>query len=162
RAAFTLAGLQGRAADYYAQIRTPRRSWRTLEDVRPQLAEFGLRCDTDDYDTAATVLKDIDSAYLQVWGHYRTLVELHGRILGRIADHVLNVTHLRNLGSCHYSLGEYRRAIELDTQALAIARDTGNRPGEGDSLGNLGACHHGLGEYRRAIELYTQALAIAR
>lgn len=51
--AFTLAGLQARAADYYAQIRTPRRSWRTLEDVRPQLAEFGLRCDTGDYALAA-------------------------------------------------------------------------------------------------------------
>ena len=32
-AAFTLPGLQARAADYYAQIRTPRESWRTLDDV---------------------------------------------------------------------------------------------------------------------------------
>ena len=52
-AAFTLAGLQARAADYYAQIRTPRESWRSLDDIRPQLAEFELRCDTGDYDTAA-------------------------------------------------------------------------------------------------------------
>jgi hypothetical protein len=59
-AAFTLTGLQGRAADYYAQIRSPRESWRTLEDVRPQLAEFELRCDTGDYNTAAAVLQDID------------------------------------------------------------------------------------------------------
>ncbi len=59
-AAFTLAGLQARAADYYAQIRTPRESWRTLDDVRPQLAEFELRCDAGDYDTAATVLEDMD------------------------------------------------------------------------------------------------------
>ena len=88
--AFTLTGLQARAADYYAQIRTPRQSWRTLEDVRPQLAEFGLRCDTGDYDTAATVLDDIDFDYLQPWGHYRTLIELHGRIHGRIADLTLN------------------------------------------------------------------------
>ena len=42
RTAFTLAGLQARAADYYTQIRTPRDSWRSLEDVRPQLAEFEL------------------------------------------------------------------------------------------------------------------------
>ena len=68
RTAFTLTGLQARAADYYAQIRTPRQSWRTLEDVRPQLAEFGLRCDTGDYDTAATVLHDIDYDYLRTVG----------------------------------------------------------------------------------------------
>ena len=66
-AAFTLTGLKARAADYYTQIRTPRESWRTLEDVRPQLAEFELRCDTGDYDTAATVLDDIDRNYLQLW-----------------------------------------------------------------------------------------------
>ena len=81
-AAFTLAGLQARAADYYAQIRTPRESWRTLDDVRPQLAEFELRCDTGDYDTAATVLADIDFRYLQLWGHYRTLASCTGASTG--------------------------------------------------------------------------------
>ncbi len=93
-AAFTLTGLQAGAADYYAQIRTPRESWRTLDDVRPQLAEFELRCDTGDYDTAATVLADIDFGYLQLWGHYRTLTELHGRIHGRITDPALNAAPL--------------------------------------------------------------------
>ena len=161
-AAFTLTGLQARAADYYAQIRTPRESWRTLEDVRPQLAEFELRCDTGDYDTAATVLADIDFDYLQVWGHYRTLVELHGRIHGRITDPALNAAHLANLGNCHYHLGDYRQAIDLYTQALAIARDIGDRQGEGAALGNLGLCHFSLGDYRQAIDLHTQALAIAR
>jgi tetratricopeptide (TPR) repeat protein len=161
-AAFTLAALQARAADYYAQIRTPRESWRTLEDIRPQLAEFELRCDTGDYDTAATVLADIDFDYLRVWGHYRTLVELHGRIHGQITDPALNVTHLSSLGVCYSSLGEYRRAIDLHTQALAIDRDTGDRQGEAAGLGNLGNCYSSLGEYRRAIDLHTQALAIDR
>ena len=152
-AAFTLTGLQARAADYYAQIRTPRESWRTLEDVRPQLAEFELRCDTGDYDTAATVLADIDFGYLQVWGHYRTLVDLHGRIHGRITDPALNAAHLTSLGLCRYRLGEYRQAIDLHTQALAIARDTGDRQREGAALGSLGHCHYRLGEYRQAIDL---------
>ena len=63
----------------------PRESWRTLEDIRPQLAEFELRCATGDYDTAATVLGDIDFDYLQLWGHYRTLIDLHEtRHTGRI------------------------------------------------------------------------------
>jgi tetratricopeptide (TPR) repeat protein len=161
-AAFTLIGLQARAADYYAQIRTPRESWRTLEDVRPQLAEFELRCATGDYDTAATVLDDIDFDYLRVWGHYRLLVELHGRIRGRITDPALNAAHLTNLGSCHHSLGDYRQAIDLHTQALAIYRDTGDRQGEGAVLGNLGICQYRLGDYRRAMDLHTQSLAIAR
>ena len=161
-AGFTLTGLQARAADYYAQIRRLRESWRSLEDVRPQLAEFELRCDTGDFDTAAQVLQAIDSGYLRRWGHYRTLVDLHGRIHRRVIDPALNAAHLCNLGTCHRLLGEYRRAINLYTQALAIFRDTGNRGGKGAVLGNLGICHYCLGEYRRAIDLSTQALAIAR
>ena len=161
-AAFTLAALQARAAEYYAQIRTPRQSWRTLDDVRPQLAEFELRCDTGDYDTAATVLDDIDFDYLQVWGHYRMLDELHGRIHGRITDPTVNAAHLNNMGLCRFSLGEYRQAIELFTQSLAIVRDISDRPAEGVALGNLGSCHLRLGGYRRAVDLLTQALTIAR
>ena len=162
RTAFTLTGLQARAADYYAQIRTPRQSWRTLEDLRPQLAEFELRCDTGDYDTAATVLRDIDYNYLKRWGHYRTLVELHGHIRGRITDPAVNASHLGNLGLCHYSLGEYQQAIALNRKALAIARRVGYRVGECIDLGNLGLCHYSLGEYRQTVDLQIQALAIAR
>jgi tetratricopeptide (TPR) repeat protein len=161
-AAFSLTGLQARAADYYTQIRTPRESWRSLEDVRPQLAEFQLRCDTGDYDTAATVLADIEFDYLRVWGHYRTLVELHGRIHGRITDPWLNATHLINLGLCHFRLGDYRQAIDLFTQSLTIDREIGTRQGESAALGNLGGCHFYLGDYWQAIDLFTQALTIAR
>jgi tetratricopeptide (TPR) repeat protein len=161
-AAFTLCGLQARAADYYSEIRTPRESWRTLEDIRPQLAEFELRCDTGDYDTAATVLNDIDADYLQVWGYYRTAVGLHGRIHGRITDPVLNGIHLTSLGYCHYNLDEYQQAIDLYTEALAIDRRAGNRRDEAVDLAGLGNCHYSLDDFRQAIELYTQALAIAR
>jgi len=161
-AAFTLTGLQTRAADYYTQIRTPRESWRTLEDLRPQLAEFELRCDTGDHNTAATVLEDIDFDYLQVWGHYRTLVDLHERIHGQLTDPTLNASHLAILGICHYRLGDYQQAIDLHTQAIAITRDTGDRKGESSELGNLGACYYSLGDYRQAIDLHTQGIAIAR
>jgi tetratricopeptide (TPR) repeat protein len=161
-AAFTRTGLQARAAEYYAQIRTPRESWHTLEDVRPQLAEFELRCDTGDYDTAAAVLAGIDFDYLRAWGHYRMLIGLHRRIHGRITDPILNAGHLSNLAATHVHLGEYRQAIDLYAQALAVARDIGERQLEGSALVNLGNCHADLGEYQQAFDLHTQALAVAR
>jgi tetratricopeptide (TPR) repeat protein len=161
-AAFTLTGLQARAADYYTQIRAPRESWRTLEDIRPQLAEFELRCDAGDYDTAATVLHDIDFRYLQAWGHYRTVVSLRGRIHGQITNPALNSAHLTNLGMCYTTLGDYRRAIDLHTQALTIDRDTGNREGGAADLNNLGTCHTLLGDHRQAVGLFTEALGIGR
>jgi tetratricopeptide (TPR) repeat protein len=160
--AFTLTGLQALAADYYTQIRTPRESWRSLEDIQPQLAEFELRCATGDYDTAATVLADIDFEYMLPWGHYRTVIQLHGQIDGRISDPTLNADHLNKLGICHFRLGDYQQAIDLHTQALTIYRDISDRDGESAALVNLGLCHNSLGEFRQAIELYTQCLDIAR
>ncbi|MGY1668949.1 tetratricopeptide repeat protein [Geodermatophilus sp. SYSU D00696] len=158
---FTLTGLQARAADYYTQIRTSRDSWRTLDDIRPQLAEFELRCSTGDFDTAATVLGDIDD-YLQRWGHYRTLVDLHGRIQERITDPLLNAYHLIDLGSSHSLLGDYWQGIALYTQALTILREIGDRNGEGVALGALGNNYYMLDKYRQAIDIVTQALTIAR
>jgi tetratricopeptide (TPR) repeat protein len=161
-AAFTLTGLQARAADYYSQIRPPPESWRALEDIQPQLAEFELRCDIGDYNTAASVLQDIDFTCLQLWGHYRTAVDMHARIHGGITDLAVNAVHMANLGLCCHRLGDYRQAIDLHTQALAIARDTGDRQLEAIALGGLGKCDASLGNYRQAIDLHTQALAIAR
>ena len=159
-AAFTLTGLQARAADFYSQLRTPSESWRTLQDVRPQLAEFHLRCDAGDHDTAATVLHDIEGEYLRVWGYTRILIDLHRRIHQRITDRVLASHHLCDMGLCHYRLGEYRQAADLLTQAVAMARDTGDRQLERAALGNLGNCHNCLGYYQKAIDLQTSALAI--
>ncbi|HHS97440.1 MAG TPA: tetratricopeptide repeat-containing protein, partial [Chloroflexi bacterium] len=52
--------------------------------------------------------------------------------------------------------------IEHYEQALAIAREIGDRRGEGIHLGNLGNAWADLGEVRKAIDYYEQALAIAR
>ena len=66
---FTQYALRDRGADYFQQTRTPRETWRTLDDLAAQLAEFELRCQAGDYDTAAQVLLDIGFDYLQLWGH---------------------------------------------------------------------------------------------
>src|SRR6266852_184957 len=69
---------------------------------------------------------------------------------------------LGNLSNAYHALGDYRRAIQLLGQHLAIARELGHRRGEASTLGNLGNAYHTLGEYRRAIEFHEQHLAIAR
>jgi tetratricopeptide (TPR) repeat protein len=157
---FTQYALRDRGAGYFEQIRTPRETWRTLTDLAPQLAEFELRYQADDYDTAAHVLLDIDFDYLVVWGHYRLVLELHHRLQDHLTDPGTDSASKGTLGLCYAALGETRRAIELHEQALAIAREIGDRQGESANLGSLGLCYSTLGETRRAIELHEQALAI--
>jgi tetratricopeptide (TPR) repeat protein len=159
--AFTRYALQARAADYFERTRTPRDTWRSLDDLAAQLAEFELRCANSDYDTAATVLNGIDFD-LQKWGHYRLAVDMHERMRGRLADPGLQMATASALGSSYLVLGQTERAVEHYQQALTIARETGIRRNEGALLDKLGTIYRLLGQTGQAVEHSRQALAIAR
>lgn len=58
---------------------------------------------------------------------------------------------------------ELQKTVELDQEALAIARRIRNRELEGRALGLLGVVHSTiLGEYHKVIEFAQKGLAIAR
>jgi tetratricopeptide (TPR) repeat protein len=78
-----------------------------------------------------------------------------------IGDRQLESHERDSLGLCHYSLGGYRRAIDLHTHALAIARDIGDPHGEACSLDYLGRSWLALGDAHRAVMLLEQAVRIA-
>ncbi len=159
---FTRFALLHRAAEYYQTTRTPRVSWKTIDDLAPQLAEIEVRIAGGEYDAAASVLGEIDFDYLQLWGHARLAAELYERLVGHLTDLELKQSSLIGLGNCYLVLSDYRRAIEHYEQSLAIAREIGNRYGEGNSLGNLGNCYYSLGDYRRAIDYHEQSLPNSR
>ena len=66
------------------------------------------------------------------------------------------------LGLAHRALGDFRAAIACHTEHLAIAREVGDRAGEGSAHGNLGNAHQALGDFGAAIACHTEHLAIAR
>jgi hypothetical protein len=68
---FTRYGLLHRSAGYFEQARLPRENWKTIEDLQPQLAEFELRCEGEDYETAGYLLNEISFNYLMLWGWSR-------------------------------------------------------------------------------------------
>ena len=45
---------------------------------------------------------------------------------------------------------------------MKIAKEIGDRAGEGRAYGNLSDAYQSLGEYRKAIEYYEQDLKIAK
>ncbi|HST20853.1 MAG TPA: tetratricopeptide repeat protein [Blastocatellia bacterium] len=159
---FRQFALLHRAADYFKQARTPREEWKTIEDLASQLAEFDLRYAGQDYDTAARVLSIIDFDYLDKWGFYRLVAELHERLQGKITDQFLKGSSLGNLGTAYFNLCQYQKAIPCYEQALTNSREIGNRSGEAAWLGNLGICYAHLGQTARAIDYYEQALALHR
>jgi len=159
---FSQYALLNRGAQYFKEIRLPRKDWKSLDDLDAQLAEFELRFQSQDYDTALGVLLEIDFDYLMLWGHSRQVLEYHLRLQGKIEDDSLKKDSLSTLGFCYDSLGDYPKAIEHYQQSLDIAREIGDRGGEGNSLGNLGGCYYSLGDYPKAIEHHQQSLDISR
>ncbi|MBN1814448.1 MAG: DUF4062 domain-containing protein, partial [Anaerolineae bacterium] len=159
---YTRRNLELRAADFYAGIRKPESEWRAIDDLTPQLAEFEHRVRAGDYDDACRVLEPVDLDCLDLWGHYDRLIELRGKLRGRLTDPALQVANLGSLGNAYRVLGQVERAIDLHKEALAIARELDDRRREGTQLGNLGRAYRDLGQVERAIELLEEALAIAR
>jgi tetratricopeptide (TPR) repeat protein len=158
----TRQALERRAADYYVQLRTPPKTWKTIDDLEPQLAEFEHRVRAGDFDDACQVLEPIDSSYLYLWGHYARLVEMREELLGRLTDPSLQAINLGRLGVAYHELAQFGEAIGYYEKALSIARKIGDRWAQGIWLGYLGQSHRSLGQVRRAIELHEEALVIAR
>jgi len=119
---WTQYALTSRAADYFAQACKPRAEWKKLDDLSAQLAEFDLRYAAGDYDTAASVLTDIDFDYLLLWGHYRMLIDLHMRLRDKISDRSLNLDNLNGLGFSHQGIGKLKEAIDFYQRGLDNAR----------------------------------------
>ena len=67
-----------------------------------------------------------------------------------------------NLARAYYFLNDFHRAIEYLKQYLSIAKEVGDRAGEGCAYGKLGLAYHSLEECQRAIEYHNQHLSIAK
>ncbi len=159
---FTQHDLLTRAADYFAAARKPRAEWKKLDDLSAQLAEFDLRCAAGEFDTAASVLAEIDFEYLLLWGHYRLTIDLHEKLKEKISDKQLARQSIGNLGTTYSYIGKFQDAVEYTSQALKMARNANNRAAEGTWLGNLANRYAESGDAYKAIEFYEQALVIDR
>ena len=100
---FTRWALRVRGADYFAQTRTEQEEWKSLDDLAPQLAEFELRCQGGEYDTAAEILLYIDDT-LSSWGYHQLIRELHERLQGRLDDPGLRQASLDSLRRARQAL----------------------------------------------------------
>ncbi|MBV8520609.1 MAG: tetratricopeptide repeat protein [Acetobacteraceae bacterium] len=143
-------------------VRKPREACKSLDDLTAQLSEFDLRCEAQDYDTAAALLLEFDSDCLFLWGHYGLMTDLHERLQGKITDPELTTGSVGNLGSAYIRMGRLQRAMVCYEEALRLARENHDPWGEGVWLGNLGTCFLQIGQTARGIKIYEQALQVRR
>jgi len=97
---------------------------------------------------------------------YRSKEELLRRkrineyLLGKIKDEKAKGKILGEIGTVHQMLSEPHQAIEYHEKALSIAREIGDRRGEGITLWNMSLALDQLGQRAQAIECARAAINI--
>jgi len=86
------------------------------------LAEFNLHCAEQNYDTAASLLNEIDSDY-SLLGNFQRIIELHEHLQGKISDPWLSGIAAGIVCKAHVlaEQGEFDQAVELYHKGIAIA-----------------------------------------
>ncbi len=116
------------------------------------------------YDRAFEILGSA-STWLQQQGRVREGLRILEPFLEKSVQIQMDRTLIHQLfgtvGTSHHRLSEVQKAIEYYEQRLSIAREIGDRYGQGIALGNLGIAYKDLGKIQKAIGYYEQRLAIA-
>ncbi len=66
------------------------------------------------------------------------------------------------LGRAYQNLGSFSKVLEHHKEHLTMAKEVGDRAGEGRAYGNLGIVYKSQGDYAKAIENHTRNLAISK
>lgn len=159
---YTGHALHYRAAEFYRHQREPEDTWKSIEDLAPQLAEFEHLVSADDYNAAAELLRQFDANYLIKWGNYASVIDLHERIRGKITDNALVPTSLVALGRGYHLSGHISQAITCYEQGLCSAQQSGDNSAEASALNNLGTINRIQGNEEQATQYYQQALTLAQ
>jgi tetratricopeptide (TPR) repeat protein len=65
---------------------------------------------------------------------------------------------LHRIGALYAALGDKRKGLEYDAQALTLRQAAGDRAGEADTLNNMGGVYSELGQKQKAFEYYNRVL----
>lgn len=153
---YSRRALERRVADYYAQLRTPEASWRTLVDVEPFLFEFQHRLSAGDYEHAARVLSEVDIPFLIWKGFTRRAVAMRAELTGRIQDRLLQLQHATAMGQAFVLLGPPDKAIEWMEKASALARELGDKEQERQANSWIGEANRRLGRIDETVRILRQ------
>jgi tetratricopeptide (TPR) repeat protein len=157
------------ACDYFISLPLPEERT-SKEDIQPLIEAYYHACRAKEYNIAAYIIfvTKIDS-YLDLWGNYRTLVELYTELLPKnhfkdkpLIDIEIHSFILFNLGNIYIYLGEIKKAIEYIQAALTIYKEIYDRDGESGALGKLGNAYSFLDDNEKAINCYQEAIKISQ
>jgi hypothetical protein len=126
-----------RAAEFYRHMRKPRDSWKTVDDLSAQMAEFNHLVLAGAYDQAFDVLEEI-SSHLFVWGQYIKTEKMRIQLLEKMHDPVKRMINKGKLGIIHGYMGRTNEALKYLEAGVYDAERLGKSMHKGRFLGMSG------------------------
>ena len=159
---YSRPALHARAAEWYASVRTPRETWKTLEGVDPLLREFDHRVKAEQYDAAAKVLAEFDEEFRGRVGQAARSLAMHLQVQGHITIDSVRLADALGRAHSYRHVGPLEKAIESYREALKDARAQGDAVTEIESLGWMGESFRRLARLDEGVVVVREAVATAR
>ena len=136
--------------------------YRRAHEVLRNALELTERCNDPGY--TALVLSNLGSLYAYI-GDYPQSLDFYYRSLRAKEEAELPnsaiANDLLNIGTIHYTMQNYEKALPLFTRALEIRKESGALYGQVIALSNLGLTYSDLGDYDTGFVYDAEAAAIA-
>jgi class 3 adenylate cyclase len=71
-------------------------------------------------------------------------------------------SNMGNIGQIYAHMQQYEKALQYDSNALALYKELGDKNGIARNLGNMGGIYSELGMHAKALDHYSKALAISK
>jgi|GEM_PF-1319889 len=111
--------LRGRAANYYREIGRPRSEWKVLADIEAHLEQFQLRLETDDVETAESILSSI-SDFLDKRGAFEQLLSLAQALNRSVTDQMTTISALKHIAHAQWRLGRLSEAVTAQRRMVEL------------------------------------------
>ena len=95
-------------------------------------------------------------------GHSEKAGELYQMLLDKASSDTERALYLNQLGSVHWSMGEYSKALSSHERSLEIYKASlpPNHPSLATSYNNIALVYENMGEYSKALSSYERSLEI--
>lgn len=153
-------GLHYRAAECYKLQRRPKDQWNDFSDIVPMLNEFDQHVICENYDSAASILLDVEYQFLSVQGHYNLAAKMFESLKNKIKDKRIEMECDHRLARSYYSVGKMQKSVNEDNKALSIAVSLNDQIMQATCLGGMGFSSSALGKPRVAMSYYERALKV--
>ena len=157
------------AIHYYRSIAKAHDSWKSIDDISPNLEAFYHRCEQRQYGLAYETLASCYQ-FLSFRGYNALLIEVYTQLIKRLENIPTLSTQEQEQFGWALSIvadalghtGKLQQAIQYCDRQRTWSQTIAHRRLEADALRGLGNQYLGLGQLHKAIEYYEQCLEIAR